>query len=369
MISIKDQQKIYNIKWISKVAKENDSPIAHLANLFLKKLGGILYITKSALLHPDEIFERAVGNLFWKDAACSWSVLHYHLRENISSAHQILLQPIFLNSNIKYKNSSLVFTHWIKNNVVFICDFLKQSSIKSKNDLVSTVGNYAMLTFEHNALINALPVTWMSELQSINNEDITYAKTKKWELSDTENKIIGMKNCEIRKSIQNTSQLTKYNESFWKRKLEVDITEHYDIAINTTKESRLRLLHFKILHNIYPTNILLTKMKIKPSDLCETCQVPDYIEHFFYECSLIQNFWIHLNNFIKSKINFDIHLDKKNILMGLAYSEFPSLKRTTLDFINSIILIGKLCISKFRYGKIKNLSLIFEMEYALRYKL
>ena len=369
MISIKDQQKIYHIKWIAKVAKENDSSIANLANIFLKNLRGVNYIIKSVLLYPREIFNRAVGNTFWKNAACSWSVLHYHLSENIQSAQNFLLQPLFLNSNFQYKKSPLIFPLWIKNKVLFICDIINQKVIKSRNDFVSTLGNYAMLTFEHNALINALPAKWVPELHKINNQDVTYAQTKKWEFSVTEKNILDMKNGEIRKSLLNNDHFTKHNENLWKRKLEVDITEHYDIAVNATKESRLRLLHFKILHNIYPTNILLSKMKIKPSALCENCQVSDYIEHFFYECDLTQFFWNQVNNFIRTKFNVDISLNKKNILMGLSYNEFPTLKRTTSDLINSIILIGKLCISKFRYGKIKNLPLIFEIEYSLRYNL
>ena len=347
MISIKDQQKIYNIKWLSKVAKEKGSPIACLANIFLKNLGGINYVIKSALLHPGEIFERAVENWFWKNAASSWSVLHFHIRENSSSAQNILLQPLFLNSFVKYKNSPLIFPHWIQNNVLFVCDIVKNCSLKSRNDLVSMFGNYAMLVFEHNALINAFPAKWILEFSLISNEDVTCAISKKWTMNDDEQKILDMKNCEIRRSILNTCQFTKHNESFWARKIEADIIKHYDIAINSTKESRLRLLHFKILHNIYPTNILLSKMKVKPSNLCEACQVPDYIEHFFYECSLIQHFWQQVNIFIRTKVNVNFNLDKKNILIGLAYNDFPNIKRATLNLINSIILIGKLCTGCF----------------------
>ena len=88
---------------------------------------------------------------------------------------------------------------------------------------------------------------------------------------------------------------------------------------------------------------------------------------FFLRMFFESIFWKHINNFIRTKINIDITLNKKNILVGLSYSEFPTLKRATLDFINEIILIGKLCISKFRYGQIKNLPLLFEIEYSLRY--
>ena len=162
------------------------------------------------------------------------------------------------------------------------------------------------------------------------------------------------------------NKITKCNENSWKRKLGIDISGHYDIALKSTKESRLRLLHFKILHNIYPTNILLHKMKVKSSDACEHCRVPDYIEHFFYECALVHSFWLHIVNLIKSRVNVDFDLKRNDILLGLAYTDFTHIKREIINYINHIILIGKLCISKFRYGQINNIFLIFEIEMSLR---
>ena len=50
-----------------------------------------------------------------------------------------------------------------------------------------------------------------------------------------------------------------------------------------TKETRLQVLQWKRLHNIYPTNTLLCKMKVKDDQMCSCCyDVVDYIEHFFF---------------------------------------------------------------------------------------
>ena len=45
--------------------------------------------------------------------------------------------------------------------------------------------------------------------------------------------------------------------NFSKQKMNVNIEDDFGIAHENTKESRLRLLHFKFIYNIYPTNILL----------------------------------------------------------------------------------------------------------------
>ena len=63
-----------------------------------------------------------------------------------------------------------------------------------------------------------------------------------------------------------------YAENFWTRKFETDFDrETWGIVYNSTKETRLRVLHWKIISNIYPTNILLKKMKIKNNDTCDWC--------------------------------------------------------------------------------------------------
>ena len=66
-------------------------------------------------------------------------------------------------------------------------------------------------------------------------------------------------------------------------------------------------------------------------------------------------------------ITITIQLNRKHILFGLVYSHFAHIQRQVIDYINHIILIGKLSISKFKYGKTKNVYLIFESELDIRY--
>ena len=298
MISAKDQQQVFCVKWVAKVVKEKDSPLANIVKYLFSKLGEIHYITKSSLANPQYIFDAFLQNWFWKKAACAWSQLHNSMSGKITSLNTILSQPIFYNSYIQYKNYPLIFPKWIEKNVLFICDIIEDRSLKSKNSILQDTGNYAGLIFDHNALINSLPIDWIDKMGKMSNVELKLAIERKWDNSELQNNLLFMKNFDLRKCIMSSNSITKYNEQLWKRKLDADISYYYDIAIKTTKESRLRLLHFKILHNIYPTNILLHKMKIKPSKFCEHCQVPDFIDHFFSDCALIYDFWKHISNYI-----------------------------------------------------------------------
>ena len=72
---------------------------------------------------------------------------------------------------------------------------------------------------------------------------------------------------------------------FWKHKLNVNTQDYFSIAHECTKETQLRLLHFKFIDNIYPTNILLNKKGLVISNNCLWCSEVDYIEHAFYQCA------------------------------------------------------------------------------------
>ena len=66
---------------------------------------------------------------------------------------------------------------------------------------------------------------------------------------------------------------------FWSRKFGLEIDKHIRSmpSLVTKKNTRLGVLQWKVLHNIYPTNILLCKMKVRDDQLCSYCNdVVDY---------------------------------------------------------------------------------------------
>ena len=85
---------------------------------------------------------------------------------------------------------------------------------------------------------------------------------------------------------------------FWGRKFGLEIDEHiWSIPSLVTKETRLRVLQWKILHDIFPTNLLLCKMKVRDDQRCPCCNdVVNYNEHFFSTVRRSRNFGITLNN-------------------------------------------------------------------------
>ena len=108
-------------------------------------------------------------------------------------------------------------------------------------------------------------------------------------------------------------------------------------------------------------------MKIKETNKCDYCQDTDFIEHLFYNCKKLQGFWEHVAKTIEGEIGININLSVVNVLFGILLKDIEGITRNDLKYVNEVILIAKMCISKLRYGPINNIFLIFEMEITLRF--
>ena len=68
----------------------------------------------------------------------------------------------------------------------------------------------------------------------------------------------------------------------------------YMLPFKITKETKLSILQYKIIHNILPHGVLLHKMKIINSPLCIHCASLETLSHMLVNCIVIQNFWLEL---------------------------------------------------------------------------
>ena len=153
-------------------------------------------------------------------------------------------------------------------------------------------------------------------------------------------------------------------EKFWQKKY-----PNYDFnwkyiwtnAPNIIKEARLISLNWKILSNIYPTNILLHKIGKSPSSNCIQCNEKDYLEHFFYHCKIISMIWVEAASIISNKLGKSTKLSVTDVLFG-----YNNDNNENNRYVNIIIMVGKMCISKFKYGKHPNLVFLFNQELQFR---
>ena len=75
--------------------------------------------------------------------------------------------------------------------------------------------------------------------------------------------------------------------------------------------------------------------------------------------------WREIARLVEEKTNPKIQFIETIILFGVTRKEVPT-SLSNLKFINYLILIGKMCISKVKFGKFKNIHLVLEKELELR---
>ena len=87
----------------------------------------------------------------------------------------------------------------------------------------------------------------------------------------------------------------------------------------TTTDTKLRWTQYRVLHNILTTNKMVAKYNLDQNENCTFCdRYPESIEHLFWNCGLVKNFWNNLNLLLNTKYKH-IHNFKFNkvlILMG-----------------------------------------------------
>ena len=105
-------------------------------------------------------------------------------------------------------------------------------------------------------------------------------------------------------------------------------------------------------------------MKVVHTDLCGHCKTIDYTEHFFFHCKKAKILWLEVEKLIYTYTQKKIQITEKVALIGIGKDEMPN-KRLRC-FINHAILVAKLSISKFKYGKKYNILTIFNNEAHIR---
>ena len=206
--------------------------------------------------------------------------------------------------NIVYKKKSLFCEKWVEANITHVRDVWRGDDMISFRDVCQKIGYSSALLFEYNAVRSALYATRArdttqhppSQPASV-TPDLT---AKQFRVLLTEAK--ATQPCSVH---------------FWQNKYNFEVNKYYWLMpYLCTKEERLRLLQWKIFHNIYPTNILLHKMKIKDCNRCDYCNEIDYVEHFFWRCTKLSTFWHTVKYQIYTVTGKRIELSESDVMFG-----------------------------------------------------
>lgn len=323
--------KALKLSWVKKILDANNhAPWKILLTDNLEKWGNekIWFLKKEGLQKISYSF-----NDFWKCVIKAWGELQ---NNHTTAPNDILAQPIWLNDKIKIDRKMVWRKSWMEKGIYFVNDLLNDNGIfMSGIDLESNYSLWDVMTL--NSLISAIPTEWKTAIKHsqkqlrIKNENLELLKETKKKIS----KIFYVK------YIKSLTEVPAKARKRWEESIETEISEEtlsqaFKTSHNTTRNTKLITLQYKLLHRITTTNSKLYKFKLLETELCSFCgETKETIIHLFYFCSQIRNLWIQLNDLIIAKLNVSI-LDTKTVFLGYCLVTDPYNKT-----INLLILLLK----------------------------
>ena len=358
MVNVRRIQESFRIKWAKTLLSDKSRKWTLIPKWHLEKLAPGLGCFQLNCRPHKVIGMDDIKSTFWKE------VLFVYLKNktllnmaDISSA-DIRKQTIWNNMLVKFKGNILFFPAWKSAGIENISDIIanNENRLMNAQEIMQKMeNNHPQILFEYYALLNAIPDLWVTWIQSDRSHRIDTNCSLETEpdktLLNTQGNTIKDVTRFLRNKDERENPIKPCAHAFWLRKLNFELNEEtWLLAHKTTKETRLRELQWKILNNIYPTNILLHKMKIVENNKCSICKDEvDFLEHFFYDCLPVKQFWGETERFVKAKLQVTINLTLNDILFGV--NNKTNICKSLAATLNHILLIGKMCISIYKKNK------------------
>ena len=191
---------------------------------------------------------------------------------------------------------------------------------------------------KYNALLSCIPNTWKLKLK----EETINTKREENNLE------LILKSKHVNRllysiQIKNTKTNEKKSEQKWEEQFQnIKWKIVYTTYIRSTISSIIRNFQYKFLTRILPTNKWLYKCKLVNSSLCDFCNMfTDSINHLFWECQHIQQFWRDLHTFLATK---HVYIDFSYELISFGFldnSQLPYSKNFIVFSAKYFIFINK----------------------------
>ena len=346
MADVRRFQDSVLLSWAERLLTKEKQSWASIANESFKNLGG-LNVFRGKIASRDLKGSDMIPSKFWLSVLCKW--LDYSKTDG--NRRVTINDPIFNNNAITYRGETLFQPWCIKKGIITIRDITIESRILTLHEFKEKVGIYPRVTLDYNIISNALRIPLRGCFS---------AATEGCYFRD--NLIGNLGRRFFYEAIKNIE--TPLCVGLWERKFGVTVNKSHWENVHRLKETRLKTISWKILHNIYPTNILLFKMKLSNSQNCKYCDTIDYIEHFFFHCEKVRPLWQRIQTEIQLKLEISVELSETSVLLGVI--SIPGLSKKGIELINQVLAIGKMVVSKFKFGIKRNIIEIYETDCVLR---
>ena len=316
--------KALKLNWVKRLCSNSDVPWQYIPKLLLASVGG----TELFKCNYDYNLLDLDNHLpaFYRQIVCYWQNIATSTPKN---KNEVLAQTIWNNRFITVNGKMVYFPHWYRAGVKQISDlfdycegrFLPFSSFCNKFNLKCNFLQYY-------SILSSIPQNWKKLLQ----EDSDNPGTPSISISSLACKTIyGM--------LLNLEDLPPPTAE--KKLLACgiernDLTKIYLLPFKATKEVKLTMFQYKIVHQILPTNSLLYKMKKVASPTCPFCPSESQtMWHLFIHCTQATLFWNRFQEWYSISSNKKLLLSELEVMFGITGC------RSYCLALNHLIILGK----------------------------
>ena len=377
MVDIYSKNISIKCKWIKKLVDPNASFLKNIACYFIPNADNLFW--SGNLKVSDGINLLKHNSVLWKSLVQAWCIYNFSVP---NSPEEILNQQLWYNSFILMDKKPFFFRKLYSKGILYVKDIVKQNGyimsvqeLKAKYDIQS---GHTMLL---NCLIGAVPQQWKYVLienyqnvdrnqvyisnfhiviNSLNTSKTVYQHLVKRKAQSFSNRIIN-------KWEQDANQGFYLNREF--------ISNSFKRITAATISPKHRAFQFRLIHRILVTNKTLCEWKIKEQNLCSFCNSEtETIYHLLWGCTITQELWREVFQWLREKTQVDIIFTSKEILFGIENNMFlmhdaififvkqyiyAARCRNSLPNINEIMNIIKYNVQVEKYIATKNDKLTY----------
>ena len=221
----------------------------------------------------------------------------------------------------------------------------------------------------YNSLKSAIPKSWVQTLKT--NIGTTFNKT------DSSFKV------KIRGKLKHVIKVTN-KDYYWEfiRKIKdsaraiitwgnlycnfnFDWKEIFKIPYLCARESKIQSMQYQILNRYFPCGNTLNTWYKTNSYVCIFCGMSESIEHYFYTCDIIKDFWTSFRKWWKNIYECDIELSVCEVIFGVP----NEMNDIMIDCLNFCILYAKQFIVEEHSDGSNKSVFIYEFAVSLKNRL
>ena len=320
-------------------------------------------LTRDMLLSKysiDFISTKSCPSSFYRQVLMYWYSFYSKEPEECYIKHENL----WYNKFILIANKPVCYSDWKSAGITKLNDIFDNGSVLTKEQLHLKY-NLPIKTMTYNSLIQAIPMRWKKQ-ELLSTQDKTqngnplstiYVGHKCYDINTiTSNKLYWHI---LENTTKSPTAVDKWIDQFPFLN-DQDFQSYFNLIPSSTKETKMQVFQYKIMHRIFPCEYQLHLWKIVEDAKCEHCSKIDTISHYFYECPNSLTFWKHVEKWVINNIHQTIKLTKTDIIFGIPTKN----KDYELCYLNYIIVHGKWYL----YQRKLNQSILCFLDYLIYLK-